>query len=174
MSDSESMADPAPAGGASGDDDRGVALRAGAWRLALPVRELRAIRQPLPVARVPGARPWVIGAANGRGRLLPVVDLLGYLEERARDAGGASQWLELEHEDRIVAVRVDTLSGLRRFRWEDTAVPPADVPPRLAACVSGSAHDDDGDWLRLSVAALWRQPDFLDLRADDAQGRSPC
>ncbi|MBF8291197.1 MAG: twitching motility protein PilI, partial [Steroidobacteraceae bacterium] len=33
---------------------------------------------PAPITRVPGARPWIMGLANVRGQLLPVIDLKQY------------------------------------------------------------------------------------------------
>ena len=34
---------------------------------------------PAPLTRVPGAKSWILGLANVRGQLLPIIDLRAYL-----------------------------------------------------------------------------------------------
>lgn len=59
---------------------RGVGYRIGARRLASGFGEVLEIL-PLPqVTQVPGAQPWLLGLANVRGNLLPIVDLKQFLE----------------------------------------------------------------------------------------------
>ena len=59
---------------------RGVAYRVGSHRLASGFDEVVEI-MPLPlVSHVPGSLPWMLGVANVRGTLLPVVDLKQFLE----------------------------------------------------------------------------------------------
>ena len=59
---------------------RGVGFRIGSRRLAAGFDEVREILPLPPVTPVPGAQPWMLGVANVRGSLLPVVDLKQFLE----------------------------------------------------------------------------------------------
>jgi twitching motility protein PilI len=58
------------------------------------------------LTNIPGVKPWVLGIANMRGNLLPVMDLEGLLY-------GETNTKELKHQ-RIIAVKCSTLTaGLR-------------------------------------------------------------
>ena len=59
---------------------RGVGYRIGAHRLASGFDEVVEILPMPPVTPVPGAQSWVLGVANIRGSLLPIVDLKQFLE----------------------------------------------------------------------------------------------
>ena len=58
----------------------GVALRM-AGELYLVAREeaREVLGVPSPLTRVPGAKSWILGLANIRGQLLPMIDLRAYL-----------------------------------------------------------------------------------------------
>ena len=59
---------------------RGVGYRVGRRRLASGFDEVVEILGMPPVTPVPGAQPWMLGVANIRGNLLPIVDLKQFLE----------------------------------------------------------------------------------------------
>ncbi|MDO5506697.1 MAG: chemotaxis protein CheW, partial [Pseudoxanthomonas suwonensis] len=59
---------------------RGVGFRVGGARLASRFEEVIEIL-PLPVlTHVPGGQSWLLGVANIRGNLMPVVDLRQFLQ----------------------------------------------------------------------------------------------
>ena len=62
----------------------GVALRM-AGELYLVAREeaREVLGVPAPLTRVPGAKSWILGLANIRGQLLPMIDLRAYLGKRS-------------------------------------------------------------------------------------------
>jgi len=60
----------------------GVVFVLGEERFIASVSEIRELLTlPESITRVPGTRPWMMGVANIRGDLLPIVDLQRYLEE---------------------------------------------------------------------------------------------
>ncbi len=59
---------------------RGVGFRIGGKRLAAGFDEVVEILPMPQVTPVPGAQPWMLGVANIRGNLLPIVDLKQFLE----------------------------------------------------------------------------------------------
>ena len=59
---------------------RGVGYRIGKQRLASGFDEVVEILPVPALTPVPGAQPWMLGVANMRGNLLPVVDLKWFLE----------------------------------------------------------------------------------------------
>src|SRR5437899_9179424 len=58
---------------------RGIGFRVGARHLASSLGEVNEILAFPPLAPVPGTRAWLLGVANVRGNLVPMVDLRQYL-----------------------------------------------------------------------------------------------
>jgi twitching motility protein PilI len=50
-------------------------------RLVIAMKDVREILTLPSLTRVPGARPWVLGIANIRGNLMPILDLHGFLTD---------------------------------------------------------------------------------------------
>jgi twitching motility protein PilI len=59
---------------------RGVGYRIGSRRLASEFGEVREILTVPQITPVPGTQPWMLGVANVRGQLLPIVDMKQFLE----------------------------------------------------------------------------------------------
>lgn len=113
----------------SGGEARGAAAAATEWvGLAFNVAdtnylaartEVREVLEPPAVTRVPGAKPWLLGVANVRGDLLPIVDLARFLGGQGGTRTEASRVIVFN--DRAVAAGflVDGVSGFRGFAPED-------------------------------------------------------
>ena len=61
------------------DDWTGVAFRIGEDQLIAPMDEVAEILELPEFTAVPGVKSWVVGIANVRGNLMPLMDLKGYL-----------------------------------------------------------------------------------------------
>jgi hypothetical protein len=64
---------------------------------------------------VPGAQPWMLGVANVRGTLLPVVDLKQFLEGERTVLHEGQRVLVVRQPGGDVAVTIDELYGQRSF-----------------------------------------------------------
>lgn len=94
---------------------RGVGYRIGNRRLASGFDQVLEIL-PLPqVTPVPGARPWLLGLANVRGNLSPVVDLKQFLEGERTVLHEGQRMLLVRQPGGDVAVLIDELFGQRSF-----------------------------------------------------------
>ena len=94
---------------------RGVGYRIGRQRLASGFEEVVEIL-PLPsLTPVPGAQPWMLGVANLRGNLLPVVDLKQFLEGERTVLHEGQRMLVVRQRGGDVAVLIDELFGQRSF-----------------------------------------------------------
>src|SRR5688572_3415162 len=94
---------------------RGVGYRIGDRRLASGFDEVVEIL-PLPqVTAVPGSQPWMLGLANVRGNLLPVVDLKQFLEGTRTVLHESQRVLLVRQPGGDVAVLIDELYGQRSF-----------------------------------------------------------
>jgi len=94
----------------------GVVFVLGEERFIASVSEIRELLTlPESITRVPGTRPWMMGVANIRGDLLPIVDLQRYLESGTTVAGRRSRIMVIEINDLRVGLHVEDVLGLRTF-----------------------------------------------------------
>jgi len=94
---------------------RGVGYRVGSHRLASGFDEVREILPLPPITPVPGSQPWMLGVANVRGNLLPIVDLKQFLEGERTVLHESQRVLLVRQPGGDVAVLIDELFGQRSF-----------------------------------------------------------
>jgi len=144
----------------------GVALRM-AGELYLVAREeaREVLGVPSPLTRVPGAKSWILGLANIRGQLLPVIDLRAYLGSGATPISRNSRVIVVNHRDIPAGLLVDEVLGFRRFADPEFT---ADVPATIVHCaryVAGSFHRGNERWPVLSLRLMVEDPAFIEASA---------
>src|ERR1700733_3208920 len=94
----------------------GVALRM-AGELYLVAREeaREVLGVPAPLTRVPGAKSWILGLANIRGQLLPVIDLRAFLGSGPTPPSRNTRVIVVNDRDIPAGLLVDEVLGFRRF-----------------------------------------------------------
>lgn len=106
----------------------GVLFRLHGMELLAPMDEVAEIVSVASVAPVPGVKPWVLGIANMRGNLLPVMDLQAFLfDEQPVTDPASRRLLVVSHEGVVAGLVVDAVLGMRHF-WRDEI---AEVLPAL-------------------------------------------
>lgn len=144
---------------------RGVGYRIGNRRLASGFDEVSEIL-PLPqVTPVPGARLWLLGLANVRGNLLPVVDLRQFLEGERTVLHEAQRMLLVRQPGGDVAVLIDELYGQRSFN--ESQLEPAEGPAhallvdgRFTSFIGRAYRLGEHLWGVFSLDRLARTPEF--------------
>jgi len=150
---------------------RGVGYRLGARRLASGFGEVLEIL-PLPqVTVVPGAQPWMLGLANVRGNLLPIVDLKQFLEGERTVLHESQRILLVRQPGGDVAVLVDELYGQRSFTEQQMLDGGDDAVAELASGRYAHFIDrvyrlDDARWGVFSLERLARTPEFRQAASD--------
>ena len=86
-----------------------VVFALGEERLALPMSAVREIVRPLPLAPVPRAPELLLGLANLRGRVLPVLDLRRLVGAEPREPDDATRVLVLEWRGSRLGLVVDAV-----------------------------------------------------------------
>ena len=118
------------------------------------------LNQVPPIARVPGAKPWVRGVANLRGQLLPIVDLQQLLGERALVLGRHSRILVVnQNDDNSTGLLVARVSGRRRLP-ADGFSGLAGVEGMIKPFVEGGFVIDGTEWPVFSLKRLVSYPDY--------------
>lgn len=144
---------------------RGVAYRIGSHRLASGFDEVVEIL-PLPaLTTVPGAQPWMLGVANVRGTLLPVVDLKQFLEGERTVMHESQRVLVVRQPGGEVAVTIDELYGQRSF-VDGQGIDLAQVSEgRYSHFIDRAYRMGEQDWGVFSLARLARTPEFRQAAA---------
>jgi twitching motility protein PilI len=139
----------------------GVALRM-AGELYLVAREEAREVLGLPVAltRVPGAKSWVLGLANIRGQLLPIIDLRAFLGSGPTPPSRNTRVIVVNHREIPAGLLVDEVLGFRRFADAEFT---AEVPPTVVRCeqyIAGSFRRGTEQWPVIGLRSLLEDPPF--------------
>jgi twitching motility protein PilI len=117
---------------------------------------------PMPATiRVPGVKPWVLGLANIRGNLMPVLDMNGYLYGEPSKIRKESRILIINRQAMASCLLVDEVFGLRRFKPEDHRQEVTPDTGTLGDYLSGIFVDQVRSWNVFSVEKLTRTEQFL-------------
>ena len=144
---------------------RGVGYRIGRQRLASGFEEVVEIL-PLPsLTPVPGAQPWMLGVANMRGNLLPVVDLKQFLEGERTVLHEGQRMLVVRQRGGDVAVLIDELFGQRSFNDQQLIDAEALADGRYANFIDRAYRLDEQPWAIFSLDRLARTPEFRQAAA---------
>lgn len=120
--------------------------------LTIPKDDVREVINPPRVTRVPNAKPWLVGIANVRGELLPVIDLRVFLGLPAGE-GLRSRRVLVFNADRVPAgFLVDEVAGYRQFSVGDQR-PEAQqqANPALQPYLLGGFVREGQPWLAFSL-----------------------
>ena len=144
---------------------RGVAYRVGSHRLASGFDEVVEILSLPAVTHVPGAQPWMLGVANVRGTLLPVVDLKQFLEGERTVIHESQRVLVVRQSGGEVAVTIDELFGQRSFVEAQGIELEGVADGRYAHFVDRAYRVNDQAWGVFSLERLTRTPEFRQAAA---------
>jgi twitching motility protein PilI len=149
---------------------RGVGYRIGSHRLASGFDEVREILPLPPVSPVPGAQPWMLGVANVRGNLLPIVDLKQFLEGERTVLHESQRVLLVRQPGGDVAVLIDELFGQRSFTDQQQLDPEQIASEQLADgryahFIDRAYRLGEHPWGVFSLERLARTPEFRQAAA---------
>ncbi len=139
---------------------RGVGYRVGRRWLASGFDEVVEILPMPQLTPVPGAQGWMLGVANIRGNLLPVVDLRMFLEGERTVLHEGQRVLLVRQPGGDVAVTIDELFGQRSFLVEQETDASGLADGRYVNFID-RAYDVGGQpWAVFSLDRLSRTPEF--------------
>ena len=144
---------------------RGVAYRIGSHWLASGFDEVIEILSLPALTSVPGTQPWMLGVANVRGTLLPVVDLKQFLEGERTVLHESQRVLVVRQPGGEVAVIIDELYGQRSF-VDGQGIDVAQVSEgRYSHFIDRAYRMGEQDWGVFSLDRLARTPEFRQAAA---------
>ncbi|MDX1480697.1 MAG: chemotaxis protein CheW [Woeseiaceae bacterium] len=145
----------------------GVGFRIGEEQFVADRDQVREVLMlPSSMTRVPGARRWILGIANLRGHLLPLIDVKLLLGSGRTALRRATRVISVNHREIPAGLVVDEVLGFRRFddnayvdKWPETAL-------RCDRFVSGAYRRGADSWPIFDLHDLIESNLFLQAAAD--------
>ncbi len=133
------------------DDDQitewvGLGFRTGGDRLMADMGEVKEILEFPDITAVPGVKSWIVGVANVRGSLLPVLDLKGFLSGENLADRRKGRIIVIEYKGFNTGLVVDEIFGMRHFREVDRSDRDAAVDEKVSPYVTGVYQLGDEHW----------------------------
>lgn len=114
---------------------------------------------PAQITFVPGARPWMVGLANVRGTLLPVIDLQVFLRAKPVLQSKAARMLVIRMHGLCAGLLVPSVQGMRHFS-EQHRMANARMNGPLGRFVFDAFAIGGDIWPVVSLSALATDPEF--------------
>ncbi|HEV8077174.1 MAG TPA: chemotaxis protein CheW [Marinobacter sp.] len=129
-----------------------------------PMGEVTEILHVPRFTQIPGVRPFLMGAANVRGRLLPLVDLDAFFElPRSATNQRQRRVLVVEKDDLFSGLVVDSVLGMQYFDAENFTSVTSGVPHCVQPFVAGGYMRNGETWNVFSATELLGDEHFLDV-----------
>jgi twitching motility protein PilI len=142
----------------------GIAFELNNQKLLAPMKSVSEVMLPSALTHIPGVKPWVLGIANRRGNLLPIMGLRALLYGGGEAANHVSERIiVVQHSDTSAGLMVDSVWGLKHF-WVDERserIPP--MSPELESFVTHSYRRDEEHYPVFSLERLVESDIFKNI-----------
>jgi twitching motility protein PilI len=150
-----------PTGNKVVDDWIGIGFKLVGTRLIAPMSEVAEILPPPDCIRVPRVLEWVVGLANVRGNLMPVLDMNMFLQSKPINRKKDSRILIVDLDGTVAALLVEEVFGLRRFKPDMRQQADSSAMGLLAPYLDGAFTDSQEQWRIFSMDKLIHHEQFL-------------
>jgi len=141
----------------------GIGFRIGSSMLVASMDEVAEILHMPVYTQVPGVRSWMVGLANVRGNLLPLLDLKGYVTGQDLTSKKDCRVLVAKHDGSTTGLIVDEILGLKHFYLEEQAFEIPSLADNLRPFISMAFKHADEHWPVFSFKKLVQQEKFLQI-----------
>ena len=128
------------------DEWVGVGFRIGGSKLIASMADVKEILHLPDFTKVPGVKSWVIGVANVRGSLLPIMDMKSYLLGEDIKNRQKGRVIVIEYKGFNTGMVVEEVYGMRHFREGDASEDVPEVHESMSAFISGAYKQEDEHW----------------------------
>lgn len=125
----------------------GIGFRIGDEQFVASREQVREVLMlPDSMSRVPGARRWLLGIANLRGHLLPLVDLKLLLGSGRTALRRTTRVISVNHREIPAGLVVDEVHGFRRFTEHEFSDTQPETAVRCERYLAGEYRRGDESW----------------------------
>ncbi len=145
----------------------GVGFRIGEEQFVANREQVREVLMlPESMTRVPGATRWMLGIANLRGHLLPLVDLKLMLGSGRTTLRRTTRVISVNHRDVPAGLVVDEVLGFRRFMDHEFANEAQETIVRCDRFLAGVYQRGEDSWPVFNLFDLVESNVFLQASAE--------
>lgn len=145
----------------------GVGFRIGEEQFVASRDQVREVLMlPDSMTRVPGASRWLLGIANLRGHLLPLVDLKLMLGSGRTTLRRTTRVISVNHREVPAGLVVDEVLGFRRFMDHEFTNEAAETVVRCDRFLAGTYQRGEEAWPVFNLFDLVESNVFLQAAAE--------
>jgi twitching motility protein PilI len=144
---------------------RGIGFRLGDAYLVSNISEINEILRFPQITPVPGTKAWLLGIANVRGNLMPIVHLRGFLEGERFKHSEAQRVLAVRNGSGFVGMAVDEVLGQRSFVDDNMREKSAYLDSPISGYLLHEYVQGPLTWGVFGMQNLIREPEFLQASA---------
>lgn len=142
---------------------QGLGYQIGGLRLVSPMGEISEILNVPKISTVPGVKSWVLGVANVRGRLIPVIDLHDYLDMATTLPKVQWRVLVVEDEELIAGFLVEQSLGIQHFLEDSFEETTAEGVAALKPYLRGAFRHGGRVFYQAHLKSILRDHKFFDV-----------
>ncbi|HET6433260.1 chemotaxis protein CheW [Dyella sp.] len=142
---------------------RGIGYRVGSRLFVSGIEEINELLAVPVLTPVPGTQPWLLGVANVRGNLVPVIDFARFLFGSRTQPTERTRLLVVRQGGGSVALMVDEVFGQRTVDEQQRRESEPEDDPRLARFVDDRVGEQK--LALFNMGRLVRAPDFRQAAA---------
>jgi len=143
------------------DEWTGIGFKIAGTSLLSNMGEVTEILDPPPFTRVPGVKPWVVGIANVRGTLLPLMDLKQFVTGGAVENLNSARVMVVNHKGLLTGLIVEEVQGMRHFSLKEQTYELPEVSNHLKPYIKQAFYKDNNYWPVFSMHTLVEDERFL-------------
>lgn len=144
-------------------DWQGVVFEVGGQRLVAPMDQVSEVLTMPEYTSLPLVKPWMLGIANIRGRLLPITDLSQFLQIPSRlDQLSQRKVLVTNHGNVFSGLLVDQVIGIEQFTNSQYCAEAIEPNSPFAPYNHGKFHKNGQDWYVFMPSLLAQDLQYSD------------
>ncbi len=128
-------------------DWQGVVFEIGGQRLVAPMGQISEVLAMPEYTSLPLVKPWMLGMANIRGRLLPITDLSQFLQVPSRlTQMSQRKVIVIDHDNFFSGLVVDQVIGIEQFTRDQYRAEAIEPSSPFAPYNHGKFLKNEQDW----------------------------
>ena len=142
------------------DEWVGVGFRIGDSKLIVAMSDVKEILDLPEFTIVPGVKSWIVGVANVRGSLLPIMDMKGYLLGEDIKQRHKGRVIVIDYKGFNTGLVVEEIYGMRHFRESDETSDIPEVHESISPYIERAFKQDGEYWPVISFQEITQDERF--------------
>lgn len=139
----------------------GIAFEVGGQEFVAPMGEVSEILAMPELTPIPLTKPWLLGVANVRGRLLPLADLAKFLHIDSHERLKNKKVMVIDQDGVFSGILVDQVTGMVQFSGSDYKDTPLPESSPFAPYNHGKFSKEGKDWYVVMPSLLFSDSEYL-------------